>query len=326
MPLARSVISVPPDVPVGTEIYRQTISMSPQIAFRILCGTAGNFATYYRYQQLPLPASAVTVPSRSGTIYETGVPGIGAMFWYSSRGFPVSLTLTDCQNISGCNVIHPFASDFSLFKIGEIEAGTIQASNLPVAIYSMGQSESNKVDLMEVSLSGSITVTAATCQLAEPNKVVLLGEHNVSDFTGKGSATPFKDASIQLINCPMFYGNSGGRGSMGTFNGTEFKASNTSIHNSWIVTFMPNTSVVDAANGIMGIDVGSESAGGVGIQLASSDSDADVLNLAKGYTGSFTSDGSPAVTVPLYARYIQTEDVITPGKANGMLTYMLEYR
>jgi len=39
-----------------------------------------------------------------------------------------------------------------------------------------------------------------------PNVEVNMGTHKVSDLTQANSATPWKDFSIALMNCPAFYG------------------------------------------------------------------------------------------------------------------------
>ncbi|ESN53169.1 fimbrial protein [Enterobacter sp. MGH 16] len=325
VPFGRSIISVPPDVPVGTEIYRQTIYLSPALLANVACDSAGQFSFFYKYRTLPLPASSVTLGSKSGIVYETGIKGIGIMFWYSATGFPLSLQGT-CTNAS-CSGAFSFQSDFSLFKIGDVEPGVIQGSNLPVARYSVGQSQTNAVDMLEVALSGSISITTPTCRLAEPNKVVLMGNESINSFSGKGSAAGWKDASIQLINCPTFYGNTGNRGSAGTWTGSTVNGSSTLIYNSLTLTLMPANGIVDATKGIMAINTTEpNSASGIGIQLVTNQSSVTPAALGTSTTTVLPTDGTAAFTFPLFARYIQTLDNVSAGSANGMLTYTVEYK
>ncbi|MFZ5253565.1 fimbrial protein [Enterobacter roggenkampii] len=325
MPIGRNIISVSPDMPVGTEIYRQSINISSAPAFSIICDTSAQFYRYYDYLYLPQAASSVVIPGKKGTIYETGVKGVGIMFWYSANGFPYNRSTT-CAALNCNSNGEPAYSDFSLYKIGDIEPGIIQASNLPVARYSMGQTQADAVALAAITLSGSISVTVPTCQLAESRQVVWMGNKKASDFLSKGSVTEWKDASIRLINCPTFYGNTGGLGSVGTWNGSTLNASNTDIRNTWTLTLMPNTGITEASSGIMSIDSSPESATGIGIQLAKAPNESSILNLSAAYSGNFPSDGAATITIPLFARYIQTGEGISTGTANGLLTYFIEYK
>lgn len=66
---------------------------------------------------------------------------------------------------------------------------------------------------------------------------------------------------------------------------------------------------------------------GIGIQLSSSASETNKINLANKITGKFSlTNTSTSVTVPLYARYIQTHSTVIAGKANGSLIYTISYR
>ncbi|HIE9359430.1 TPA: fimbrial protein [Klebsiella quasipneumoniae subsp. similipneumoniae] len=324
MPIGKTVISVPPDTPVGTEILRQTVLLSPGIQARIACDNANPYYSVYKYAQLPLPASQVSI-GKSGRIYETGVKGIGIMFWYSANGFPYNLPGT-CTGVS-CGGTFNFNSDFSLYKIGDVEPGVISSLNLPVVRYAIGQSTENSVDVLELSLTGNITVTTPTCQIAEPNKVVHLGRESITSFTGKGSATSWKDATIQLINCPVFYGNTGGRGTSGTWNGSTINASSTQIYNSITLTLNSSSGVIDAANGILDIsDIGNGTAAGIGIQLSTDRDTSTPAQLAVPLTKILPTTGDTSYNIPLFARYIQTEDKVTSGIADGLVTYTLEYK
>lgn len=324
MPIGKTVISVPPDTPIGTEIFRQTINLSPAIPARIECDNANTYYTVYKYAQLPLPASQVS-NGKTGLVYETGVKGIGIMFWYSTRGFPFNLA-GSCSGTS-CDGSFSFISDFSLYKIGDVEPGVISAINLPVVRYAIGQSTENSADILELSLTGNITVTTPTCQIAEPNKVVNLGRESITSFTGKGSAASWKDATIQLINCPAFYGITGGRGTAATWNGSTLKASSTQIYNSVTLTLNSSSGVIDAGNGVLGINnIGSGTATGIGIQIATDRDNNIPAQLGVPLTKVLPTTGQSSYSIPLFARYIQTQDSVTSGVADGMLTYTIEYK
>lgn len=324
MPFSKTVISVPPDTPIGTEIFRQTIYQAQQIPMRVECDSENSFYTVYKYAQLPLPASQASI-GKTGLVYETGVKGIGIIFWYSATGFPLKLQGTCTGTICAGTVA--FLSDFSLYKIGDVEPGVISAINLPVVRYAVGQSIENSADILELSLTGDITVTTPTCQIAEPNKVVNLGRESIATFTGKGSATSWKDATIQLINCPAFYGNTGGRGPAATWNGSTLNASSTQLYNSVTLTLNSSSGVIDAGNGVLGINnIGSGTATGIGIQIATDRDNNLPAQLGVPLTKALPTTGQSSYSIPLFARYIQTQDSVTSGVADGMLTYTIEYK
>ncbi|HIE9359429.1 TPA: fimbrial protein [Klebsiella quasipneumoniae subsp. similipneumoniae] len=327
MPITIGKISVGPDVPIGQVIYRQTINiMKNRLPYIIGCDTYP-VKKFYKYTQLPLPASAVTAQGISGTVYETGLKGIGIVFWYSGNAFPFSQTL--CGTVPVClgQTGEGATSDFSLVKIGPVEPGEISASNLPSVEYTAGVSESDSLSVVKISFTGSVSVSVPSCQIEKPNDVVSLGRHNINEFSGKGSYTPWKDASIRLINCPFFYGNTNYTGNAaGTFDGATINASSTSLRNAWSLKITPGNGVIDSARGVISVSDTEDSAGGLGIQLASSPDDTAFLNLSSSYTGLIPADGASSVTIPLYARYIQTSDTIKAGIANGFVTYLLEYK
>ncbi|MGY6028798.1 hypothetical protein ACUY4Q_001740 [Phytobacter sp. AG2a] len=186
------------------------------------------------------------------------------------------------------------------------------------------------VDIYKISLSGSLQITSPTCNITPSSQsmTVNMGNYKIATFSGKGATTEWKNASIQLINCGQFFGNSEGENGMATFNGTTVTFN--SLHNNLLsVTLYPQNgirSTTDAANGIMKIDDGTSGATGVGIQLSSSESTSGLIDLTTGITQILPKDGTRNITVPLYARYIQTENSVTAGKANGRLEYVITYQ
>ena len=101
-----------------------------------------------------------------------------------------------------------------------------------------------------------------------------------------------------------------------------------STNNSIGVRLTPATSVIDATNGIMAIDsTVSGAASGVGIQLGwgLSSQTPTLFNFSTEQTMTLPKDGSTTLRVPLSARYIQTATTVSPGKANGKVTFTINY-
>jgi major type 1 subunit fimbrin (pilin) len=326
MPIS-GTLSVPPNTTVGQEIYRQNISLTNQSIAYINCTSAGQY--YYNFKYLTTPTTPSTY---SSMVYNTDIPGIGIKFTtttYSAGDFPATVATPNCTGSTSCGWASGYtaASWFSLIKTAEnISPGVLSASSLPSVAYALGQ-RGAMVDIYKISLSGSLQITAPTCNIspASQSMTVNMGSHDVDVFTGIGTGTEWKNASIQLTNCGLFYGNSQGGNTMATFNGSTVAYQ--SLNNNYLtITLTPLNGMEDAANGVMKIDDHPLKAFGVGIQLAKSESASDLVNLASNMTQALPKDGTPSITVPLYARYIQTENSVLPGKANGRLEYTITYQ
>lgn len=330
MPI-NGVISVPPDTPVGNEIYRLKVGLTNQGGVYVACTSPGQYYTGYKYATTPLLPTAY-----SNTVYQTGVPGIGVKFVRNNNAadFPTTSASTGCTGSINCTFTSGWNADSRIVFIktaSTVTGGVIDASQLPTALYSFGQS-GNMLDVYKITLTGSLQINTPTCDISTVSQAmtVNMGNYHISAFSGKGSATGWKNASIQLANCGQFYGNEPSGYIGGTFNGTTTSTSTTGTENNFLtITLYPQNgtrSTTDAANGIMKIDDGTLSATGFGIQLSSSESTSGLIDLTTGITQTLPKDGTRNITVPLYARYIQTENSVTAGKANGRLEYVITYQ
>lgn len=324
-----ATISVTPDLPINQTVYDQNIILANQGALSVQCDSAGAFYQSYGFLTPP------TETSPGSKIYPTGLPGIGVKFGFQSGSylynFPGagvvsgtcgSSTSTNCYWSNGYNAY----SWLVLVKTDNtVTPGTINASTLPVLTYALGQS-GNMVDVYRINMTGTITVTVPTCNITTGSKamVVKMGKHTLSEFSGPGSHTGWVDASIHLEGCGGFSGY--GTSTNATYNGTTVIAKNALRKNAFSIELSPRDGV---AGGAMKLKPQALSAQGIGIQLSRSQSDAGVLNLSGtsyDYTGPLPDNGSTTVTVPLYARYLQTEASPLAGKADGMLEFTVTYK
>ncbi|WP_431222077.1 fimbrial protein [Serratia sp. L9] len=79
--------------------------------------------------------------------------------------------------------------------------------------------------------------------------------------------------------------------------------------------------IYDATRGVINTVGGNDAASGLGIQLLYND---QPMPLGSDVSVGASSSGG-GFTVPLKARYYQTGDKITPGTANGVLTFTMLY-
>jgi type 1 fimbria pilin len=327
IPLRINIISVPPDTPVGAIIYQQSTDVASPKMMTVNCKTAGTNIVYYDYISPGTPSAGFS------NVYPTNVAGIGVRYSVNANNFPYSVPATSVAQVNNAFIssFQPAKLDVNISFIktaSAVSANIITASDLPQGMYSVGRSSTDKAPYFKFSLSGTLQVTTPTCNIApaSANMTVTLGEHHRSVFTGKGSGTPWKDASIVLINCPQFYGNSST--SVGTYTGgTTFSNPQSLTANSLEVKLTPLNGINSADSSIMNIDSGSGAAEGIGIQLSTSESSSGKINFNEKMKSTLPMGVTVgSLTIPLYARYIQTESSITAGVAKGRLEYIITYQ
>lgn len=78
----------------------------------------------------------------------------------------------------------------------------------------------------------------------------------------------------------------------------------------------------------MGLKTGSSSASGVGIQMAFgevNDVSPTFINFSSTKNYTMVSSTQNTVIIPLIARYIQTESLVLPGRADASATFTINY-
>lgn len=130
MQLQGGAITVGPESGNGLTVFRQTyIPTFPNAS--IQCDSVGLISYSYLIKSTPLPLSSWNAGPYGGKTYETGVPGLGVVFWNAGVAFPVVRPTTTCTASATCTVPSAnFSSDISIIKIGPISPGVISGSNL----------------------------------------------------------------------------------------------------------------------------------------------------------------------------------------------------
>lgn len=316
--LGNMTISVPPDMPVGSEIYRIRVASQGDVGDAgITCSAAESFYWGFDYADTSYPESSGLSPY-GGRMYGTNLPGVSVVY-LASKGFPYQYTPGVYSQLLMRD--NPLAIEFVLIKTGDVQPGVVDGTSLPTALFSGGQS-GDMHEFLKYRLSGQVMVTVPTCQIESPEKTVQMGSHVISrTFTGIGSTTAWQDASIRLINCPTFFGSRGRPAGLTTYGIAPVNA------NIWALSFQPVFGTLDDAQGIIKLDdSGVDDASGVGIQLATAENESSFINLTAELSGDFPQDGIASVTIPIFARYIQMENQVTPGRADSSIIYNLEYR
>jgi len=173
--------------------------------------------------------------------------------------------------------------------------------------FSVGSLVSGKdVSFTITNIKKFVTVKDETCSVAsDTNQTVSLGSYSTSTSSGLGAGigetSPSMPFNIQL-NCETLL--SGSFDVMMQFSGDAVSG------------------LSDI--GVLALNAQTSTASGVGVQILNEDQ--QPVSLATPFGVAAFPLSSALVTVPLYARYYQIADTVSPGSANAVATYTISYQ
>ncbi|MEZ3501474.1 fimbrial protein [Pantoea sp. KPR_PJ] len=299
-------INISASVPVGTIVAQGTMSLKVKCAL-------DNFVQFYEGKIGEVYFKRNAIPE--------GALGYGLTLYTGYNG--------DMTDQAGSVSTGVFLSDWALQAGGTVGTFTDLTISVPYQIvrtsasmepstvtgvvgairkaFLIGSLVSGKdAEFSVTNIKNSVTVKDETCSVAS-NKVqsVPLGQYSASLSSGLGSGpgqtstlVPF---DIQL-NCENLL--SGSFDVMMTFEGQAVSGLSSS--------------------GVLALDSATSTASGVGVQILNGDQQPVMLSTP--FSVAKFPLSSALVTVPLYARYYQTADRISPGSANAVATYTLSYQ
>lgn len=335
-------ITAGPDLPNGTVLYRGDVGFQASADdIWIGCDASTTILQNLYVDSAPHGLSAWGGSPFGGTTYETGIPGIGIAIWYSNQNTGATTSTPDLQAtvsvVPGTNRGFPTPFKFSLIKIGSIQPGTLNGADLPSVIM---KAESNGVSglpltLLRGNFSGVINIVSQTCQT--PDVTVQMGTYEITQyFRSVGSSTPWVDSSIQLINCPRFYGYYSDSSLINYDPQSGSGSINSTTANLLKISLQPATNIVDTTNGVIEVNANGSTgspATGIGIQLgytpgninASPTAPTTIWHNGDSWSVTPPNDGTANFRIPLAARYYQVSPVVTPGPANSQVTFVIDY-
>ncbi|SNY80353.1 fimbrial protein [Enterobacter sp. CC120223-11] len=341
-PLITQAVNISPtvsyagnDMPTGSTIYRLKMQVSTNPG--VYCDGPFDLTSYWGVANEPLGAPTII---GGKPVYPTNVPGVGVVLWSSQLGggngyFSKSAPMPygSFKYASQGSQVMLTTVDVSLIKTGDIPSGAVvDATKIPgIELYFPATTGYSGLPftMQTATFTGSISFVTQTC--TTPDVTVNLGSYDVSKFTAIGTTTAWKDASIVMQNCPAFtnyYG--GGLNSTQYIKDSGTVAESPRDANIFTVSLTPANSVT---NNIISLDSGADAATGVGVQMGYSTSvDAAATPPQNLWTAGTSwdltapTDGRNTVSIPLAARYYQTGNTITPGKANTKITVNIDYK
>jgi P pilus assembly protein, pilin FimA len=298
-------ITVPRDLPVGSPIGNP-VSTPAFNAFTCVNNEQGDVS-----DQTLGPRGMGTFDSmiNGRRIYKTNIDGIGYSLSGKTAhcgGATATVTGSDtirgqvdtakmCANLDGMIAPTIGASlTVTFYKTAAVTgSGTVSARTVgALAMLNNLLLWQNPEPLLNIN---PFTVTTAACQMSTTSIPVNMGEVDKNEFHGKGS-TP-AEAKTKSFNLPMLCN------------------ANTPVK------VRMEGDVYDADRGVFNTTGGTNVATGVGIQLLYNDLPMPLSSEVA--VGSATGGN---FSVPLKARYYQTGDSITPGAANGVLSFTMTYQ
>lgn len=344
LPLTTPNITVGADVPVDSIIHRQRLTTEGGSTPQLICHTTNSALPYDIEQYMRVTNTPGLVSGwggkYAGMLYQTSVLGIGVAV-VNEDGIAASvqqpLGLTPLFKWSypstqfGANPVL-IRNNFSLVfvKTGPIAGGRINGAQLPTVILdvkgSRGVTGLPKEAYRE-SFNGSINVIAGTCKT--PDVTVPMGSYSMDKyFNGSVKTTPWKPFNITLTDCPAFYGSyTNASDSPGFSVGGAVTPGQRGL-NRFVMNISPTFGAIDALKGIIKLDGAAESARGIGIQLATGNASAPSpvpFDLTKAYEATVDSGVAGTHTIPMQARYYQTDTRVTPGTANSKAVFTINY-
>lgn len=283
------------------------------------------------------------VSMEGSEMFKTGLDGIGVYItgMYGNI-YPKSIgSFRQTAGSSSANIY--FDLSFLNMTTNEIDFGVIDGSNLPTGRIYVTESPSGIYDDSAVlvatfSFTGAMTIKNPTCNTIDKN--IFMGNYTPEHFTGIGSGSPWMDGSLNIICSTQFHGGNlaysnnvrydNATGSWGNTDSEWININNNEpfIQINPVYGYLENN--ID--NGIIALENSSDqAASGIGIQLGYAPYDGAELMPSEIDPTYLFSRGKAeintnVITIPLFARYVQTGDSVSPGRADSKVIYTLNYK
>lgn len=348
IPLQVSKLTVPRDMPTGTVIYQQQINTGAPPSYRLKCPAGGPLPGDFGASYSITPGGGLVGGSLEG-VYETGVKGIGVKWTFSADVLTSNRedSLADSSPICGNYGAEGTPAGYcltaalskmndwtrvivSLIKTGPVGSGVIDGSALGEFQRDVRVEGYTPQFTLQASITGRIDVVSRTCKTPDVN--VPMGSYKVSDFRGVGSLVASKNFNIELLDCPGFPGNyrAGAVSSeLGVVTAAPLSPNYISIQ---IDPVIPS---LDASEGILALTPGRAAAKGIGLQISRVGNVNGPIILSQlfpavgvssGVSATLLADSTTSVPLKFNVAYVQVEEIVTPGKANAVATYTINYQ
>lgn len=293
-------INLPASIQVDDSVAVGTVVWSDQ--FYVKPSNTGNCTTATVTMDITLTGARTAIPNT----YESGVPGIGYRVNLRSGTCAKGYLPLTCRASFG-PLAPEHALDFELVKTGPVGSGKLWRELVRWWI------DDNIMDTLAVLTGGAGSTVRPkeppTCSVSSAGPIQApLGNISAKSFKGVGSTSAARPFKIDL-RC------AGGD-------------ANTSINARVTLTDATNTG---NRSNVLTLSADSQ-AKGVGIEVLNGGvvlgygPDSNAPGNPNQWHAGTIAQGTSTFSIPLEARYVQTEPVVTPGTANGRATFTMSYQ
>ncbi|EBT2496051.1 type 1 fimbrial protein [Salmonella enterica] len=288
-------IIVQADAAPGSVIYEHTFDFGGTAQEKFASCGIGTVSSFTQY------ANGWTADSNG--IAATNVPGVGIrIYFFKTYLGTVPNPRINPLDLTGGGGLWWGYTYFNTWQIQLIKTGPISGGKLQSGGYASFGVDSATGRFLVTTLTnggGGGTIVPTGCTVTTPTVAVPLGQRKKSDFTGPGATTPWQDFSVTL-NC------------------------NKNARINVRIDATPDS--LAGPQGVMRLDKepGDMAATGIGIQIGYRPDGSLVQFGEEKYYRTSQSGGNE--NVELRARYYQTAQNVTAGKANGTATFTLTYK
>ncbi|NWC65393.1 fimbrial protein [Cedecea sp. P7760] len=293
-------IVVQRDAPVGTVVATFNDSRLGSRNSFVQCDSSGFVTRWAQGSGGFLPVSY-----NGQTLYQSGVPGLAFRVVTSGAGSTAGRYGTGPLPRQIANTACTWSADWwrlcggtwGNYRLQLVKIAQVTGSG-PITMGSITQAQVvGETNVMDYTI-GSGSVQTVACSVLNSAITVRMGKAKNTDFSGPGSTSGDADFAIKL-NCDA----------------------ETKIR----LTLAPGSGgALDSSRGILNLDAAQagQTATGVGIQVLYNNAPLELGNMMSIATTS--SDG--AYSLPLAARYYQTQANVTPGRADANATFTMTYQ
>lgn len=293
-----AVFEVNRDAVNGDVLWSRTYT--PQVIGQGQCSGTSETTLRFRGSQ--------QVAGQPAGILETLLPGIGVRYKSVYKNCPQGYWPVICTSTFSLTNPEPFQLTVELVKIGPISPMEV-SSHLWAVWEEVGPVRPYYIELYPRGTISVVFKRQPTCSFPSNSTIqASLGTVSAGSFRGVGSTSPERPFKIDL-SCK------GGDGVTPMDAYVTLTDATNPGNRSRVLTLSPDS----GARGL-GVEVLS------GTTVLGYGEDSNALGNPGQWKAGPVSPGTSIFSIPLAARYVQTESVVTPGSGNARATFTMSYQ
>lgn len=300
-------LTIPKDLPVGSPIGNEIISGE------IVSHTCTNSEPLLSHQEYGIKGLGDYVTSIGGRrVYSTNIEGIG----YAVGGTTVSPCPGATHYVDGQNTMDGNLNNRNFCYINGMFGTQPMRAIARIQFYKTAPTTGNGT--VAAKQVGAIILRNNLSSWHFPESTFSIAAFSVKNTLSCAMNTTVISVPMGTVEKREFNGPGTWPGNANTRNFNISLNCNAGIR----VNLQIDGNAQNASQGILNLNGGTDSASGVGIQLLHKNAPLPLSTVIT--TGTAVTEGE--YSIPLQARYLQTQSTVTPGSANSSATISLTYQ